>query len=96
MFCLWGGVYGGGVCGGRLWRAFVGSVCGERLWGAFVGSICGEHLWRAFVEAFVEGVCSTYSAIADFPTQHTIKVIDYQTSTNFHLMVNYESICFCY
>ena len=31
---------------------------------------------EAFRKVFLEGVCSTYSAIADFPTQHTAKVID--------------------
>ena len=25
-----------------------------------------------------KGICSTYPAIAGFPTQHTLKVIDYQ------------------
>jgi len=25
-------------------------------------------------------VCSTYPAIAGFPTQHTLKVIDYQSN----------------
>jgi len=34
-----------------------------------------------FVRASIynKGVCSTYPAIAGFPTQHTTKMIDYQS-----------------
>jgi len=46
--------------------------------GAFVGGVCGEGIRKVlFMWAFVEGVCG--GRLQNAPTQHTTKMIDYQS-----------------